>query len=82
MGKVEFSYSPASFDLKELRTSAFVPFWVVCLFVFLFLFSVYQNEFSGTPAELLQSSHFFPLSLLPLSPQYINTVEFTLEKET
>ena len=34
MGKVEFSYSPDSFDLKELRTYAFLPFWVCLLFFF------------------------------------------------
>lgn len=55
-------------------------FGFVCCFFFPVLFSVYQSEFSGTPAEPLQSSHFFPLSFLPLSLQYINTVQFTLEK--
>lgn len=62
-GKVGFSFSPASFDFKELRASAFVLFWV-----FFFLFSVYQNEFSATPAAQLRSSHFpsFVASFCPV----------------
>ena len=40
-GKVEFSYSPSSFDLKELRIS--VCFFFVLSSVFILFCSVYQK---------------------------------------
>lgn len=76
-GKAGFSFSPASFDLKELRL-LLLFFWV-CFFLWggCFLFTKMS---SGTQAEPLRSSHFFPL--LPLSAQYVNTVKITVKNGT